>query len=83
MSKKILVIDDETSILDILAGILSDEGFAPICVDSAEKGILEDKIYCVYTAPNEEMVREHAMQGGFPANAVSAVTTVIDPSTAK
>jgi len=42
-----------------------------------------DKIYCVYTAPNEEMVREHAMQGGFPANAVSAVTTVIDPSTAK
>jgi len=39
MSKKILVIDDETSILDILAGILSDEGFIPICVDSAEKGL--------------------------------------------
>jgi DNA-binding response OmpR family regulator len=39
MSKKILVIDDETSILDILAGILSDEGFAPICVDSDEKGL--------------------------------------------
>ena len=42
-----------------------------------------DKIYCVYTAPNEEMVREHAMQGGFPANSVSAVATVIDPSTAE
>jgi len=39
MSKKILVIDDETSILETLAGILSDEGFAPICVDSAEKGL--------------------------------------------
>ena len=39
MSHKILVIDDETSILDSLAGILSDEGFTPICVDSAEKGL--------------------------------------------
>jgi hypothetical protein len=42
-----------------------------------------DKVYCVYTAPNEEMVREHALQGGFPANSVSAVATVIDPSTAE
>lgn len=42
-----------------------------------------DKIYCVYTAPNEEMVREHAKQGGFPANSVSKVTTVIDPTTAQ
>jgi hypothetical protein len=41
-----------------------------------------DKIYCVYLAPNEEMVREHAKQGGFPANAVSKVTTIIDPKTA-
>ena len=39
MSKKILVIDDETSILESLAGILSDEGFTPICVDSAEEGL--------------------------------------------
>ena len=42
-----------------------------------------DKIYCVYTAPNEEMVREHAKQGGFPANSVSKVATVIDPTTAE
>lgn len=42
-----------------------------------------DKVYCVYTAPNEEMVREHAKQGGFPANSVSEVATVIDPSTAE
>jgi len=42
-----------------------------------------DKIYCVYRAPNEAMVREHAKQGGFPANKVSEITTVIDPSTAE
>ena len=42
-----------------------------------------DKIYCVYLAPNEEMVREHAKQGGFPANSVSRVTTIISPDTAK
>jgi hypothetical protein len=42
-----------------------------------------DKIYCVYRAPNEEMVREHARQGGFPANRVSQVKSVIDPTTAE
>jgi hypothetical protein len=42
-----------------------------------------DKIYCVYIAPNEEMVREHARQGGFPANRVSEVKAVIDPTTAE
>ncbi|MBI2950941.1 DUF4242 domain-containing protein [bacterium] len=42
-----------------------------------------DKVYCVYIAPNEEMVREHARQGGFPANRVSEVKSVIDPTTAE
>ncbi|MET0808102.1 MAG: DUF4242 domain-containing protein [Pseudoxanthomonas sp.] len=42
-----------------------------------------DKVYCVYLAPNEELVREHARQGGFPANRVSEVTTIIDPVTAE
>ncbi|HEX8472718.1 MAG TPA: DUF4242 domain-containing protein [Pyrinomonadaceae bacterium] len=42
-----------------------------------------DKIYCVYIAPNEEMVREHAQQGGFPANSVSEIKSVIDPTTAE
>ena len=42
-----------------------------------------DKIYCVYIAPNEEMVREHAKRGGFPANLVSEVKSVIDPTTAE
>ena len=42
-----------------------------------------DKIYCVYIAPNEAAVREHAQQGGFPANRVSEVTGMIDPTTAE
>jgi hypothetical protein len=42
-----------------------------------------DKIYCVYIAPNEKAIREHAQQGGFPANRVSQVATVIDPTTAE
>jgi hypothetical protein len=45
--------------------------------------VTDDKVYCVYIAPNEEMVREHARQGGFPANRVSEVATVIDPTTAE
>jgi hypothetical protein len=42
-----------------------------------------DKIYCVYIAPNEKLVREHAQRGGFPANRISAVSTVIDPTTSE
>ncbi len=42
-----------------------------------------DKIYCIYIAPNEEMVREHARQGGFPASLVSEVAAIIDPTTAE
>jgi hypothetical protein len=45
--------------------------------------VTDNRIYCVYIAPNEEMVREHARQGGFPANRVSEVTTMIDPTTAE
>lgn len=48
-----------------------------------ESYVTADKIYCVYRAPNEEMVREHAKQGGFPANKISEISTVIDPSTAE
>ncbi len=42
-----------------------------------------DKLYCIYIAPSEAAVREHAERGGFPANRVSAVTSVIDPTTAE
>ena len=43
--------------------------------------VTEDKIYCVYVAPDEDMIYEHARCGGFPANVVTKVSTVIDPST--
>ena len=42
-----------------------------------------DKVYCVYIAPSEDMVRQHAEQGGFPANRISQVSRVIDPTTAE
>lgn len=42
-----------------------------------------DKVYCVYIAPNEDMIREHARQGGFPADRISEVRTIIDPVTAE
>jgi len=45
--------------------------------------VTDDKIYCVYIAPDEQTVREHATRGGFPANKVSAVREVIDPTTAE
>lgn len=45
--------------------------------------VVQDKIYCVYIAPNEELIREHASKGGFPANKVSKVSTIIDPATAE
>ena len=48
-----------------------------------ESFVTDDKIYCVYIAPSEALVREHARQGGFPANKVSQVRALIDPITAE
>ncbi|HEX3739532.1 MAG TPA: DUF4242 domain-containing protein [Terriglobales bacterium] len=45
--------------------------------------VTADKIYCIYRAPNEAMIREHAQQGGFPANKISEVSAVIEPGTAE
>ena len=45
--------------------------------------VTQDKLYCVYIAPNKNMVREHAKQGGFPANRISEVKQIIDPTTPK
>jgi len=45
--------------------------------------VTADKIYCVYRAPNESMIREHAKEGGFPANKISEISSVIEPSTAE
>ena len=47
-----------------------------------ESYVTDDKIYCVYIAPDDASIREHAKQGGFPANRVSQVRAVIDPTTA-
>ncbi len=48
-----------------------------------ESYVTDDKVYCVYVAPNEEAVREHAERGGFPANRVSQIRRMIDPTTAE
>jgi uncharacterized protein DUF4242 len=61
-------------------GVLSQMGPQIQWVHSYVTG---DKIYCVYRAPNEEMVREHARKGGFPATRVSVVKSMIDPTTAE
>ena len=45
--------------------------------------VTDDKIYCIYRAPNENMIRQHADQGGFPANRISQVHAMIDPTTAE
>jgi uncharacterized protein DUF4242 len=45
--------------------------------------VTADKIYCIYRAPNEAMIREHARQGGFPANKISEVSTIIEPTSAE
>jgi hypothetical protein len=47
-----------------------------------ESYVTDDKIYCIYRAPSEELIRQHAKEGGFPANRISQVRSIIDPSTA-
>lgn len=61
-------------------GVLSELGPQ---IQWVQSYVTDDKIYCVYIAPNEEMVREHARQGGFPANSVAQVRAIIDPTTAE
>lgn len=61
-------------------GVLS--GMGPQ-IQWIESYVTDDKLYCVYIAPNEEMVQEHARQGGFPANRISEIKSIIDPTTAE
>ena len=68
------------SISQTSCGVLSNMGPE---IQWVQSYVTTDKIYCIYNAPNEEMIREHAKQGGFPANFVSEVATIIDPSTAE
>ena len=48
-----------------------------------ESFVTDDKVYCIYIAPNEEAVREHAQKGEFPINSISVVKSVVDPTTAE
>ena len=61
-------------------GVLSKMGSQ---IQWIQSYVTENKITCIYIAPNEEMVREHARQGGFPANSVTKVVAIIDPATAE
>ncbi|MEQ6290435.1 DUF4242 domain-containing protein [Vogesella sp. GCM10023246] len=61
-------------------GVLQELGPS---VQWLESYVTDDKVYCVYIAPSEELVREHARKGGFPADRVSQVRTMIDPTTAE
>ena len=71
---------DLQSISQKSVGVLSDMGPQ---IQWVQSYVTADKIYCVYIAPNEEAVRKHAQQGGFPANSVAEITTIIDPTTAE
>jgi len=61
-------------------GVLRDMGPQ---IQWVQSYVTDDKIYCVYVAPNADAVREHAKRGGFPANVISRVRTIIDPTTAE
>jgi hypothetical protein len=68
------------SISQTSCGVLSNMGPQ---IQWVQSYVTSDKVYCIYVAPNVEMVLEHAKQGGFPANSVSKVSTIIDPTTAE
>lgn len=68
------------AISETSCGVLQKMGPA---IQWVESFVTDDKIYCVYVAPDEATVREHAKQGGFPANRVSRVRSMIDPTTAE
>jgi hypothetical protein len=61
-------------------GILSQMGTG---IQWVQSYVTDDKVYCVYIAPSEAIIRKHAEQGGFPANRISKIAGVIDPTTAE
>ncbi len=72
--------EDLTAISQKSCGILREMGPQ---IQWVESYVTQDKIYCIYIAPDEETVKEHAAKGGFPANRISEVKTKIDPTTAE
>jgi hypothetical protein len=75
-----LAANDLQGISQTSCGVL--EGMGP-SIQWVQSYVTDNKIYCVYIAPNEEAVRRHAQLGGFPANSISQVRTMIDPTTAE
>src|SRR6059058_4478367 len=69
-----------TSISQKSCAVLKDMGPE---IQWVQSYVSEDKVYCIYIAPNEALIREHARQGGFPANRISEVKSIIDPTTAE
>lgn len=72
--------DELQSISQASCGVLSDMGPQIQWINSF---VTDNKIYCIYIAPDEDAIREHASRGGFPANSISQVRAVIDPTTAE
>ena len=72
--------DELQGISEKSSGVLRDLGPD---IQWLQSYVTDDKIYCIYIAPNEEMIREHARQGGFPANKISQVRSGIDPTAAE
>jgi hypothetical protein len=72
--------DELTAISQKSCGVLETMGPK---IQWVESFVTDDKIYCVYIAPNREMVKQHADQGGFPANRISEVRSMISPTTAE
>ena len=75
-----LTADQLQAISQTSCGVLHEPGPR---IEWLHSYVTTDKIYCVYHAPDEELIREHARRGGFPANHVSPVSTVIGPATAQ
>jgi len=71
--------DQLKAISQTSCGVLTKMGTS---IQWQQSYVTSDKIYCIYIADNAELVREHARQGGFPANSVSEVSAMIDPTTA-
>jgi len=75
-----LTADQLKSISQTSCGVLNDLGPQ---IQWNHSYVTGDKIYCVYNAPSEDLIREHARRGGFPANSISEVSSVISPATAE
>ena len=75
-----LTAEDLQGISQKSCGVLKELGST---IQWLESYVTDDKVYCVYIAPDEATVKAHAEQGGFPANRISQVRTIIDPTTAE